>query len=138
GSAQLKLGEIASAERSFSTVLALKPKDAEAYNGFGLACIARSKPQDAVKFFAAAVQSRPDFAPAILNLATVNQQYLHDNKTALENYTGYLALTPRPANWEEVNALASGLEQLLAPASAVTTTITEQNQTIGQSYFHSG
>src|ERR1019366_8934071 len=123
GSAQLKFGEIASAERSFSTVLALKPKDAEAYNGLGLARIQRGKPQVAAKFFNAAIQASPNFAPAILNLATVNQQYLHDNKTALENYTAYLALTPRPANWEEVNALASGLEQLLAPASAVATTI---------------
>jgi len=127
GSAQLKFGEIASAERSFSTVLALKPKDAEAYNGLGLARIQRGKPQEAAKFFNAAIQASPNFAPAILNLATVNQQYLHDNKTALENYTAYLALTPRPANWEEVNALASGLEQSLAPTAAVTTTIAKLN-----------
>ena len=127
GSAQLKLGEIIPAEKSFSTVLYLKPNDAEAYNGLGLARIQRNKPQEAAKFFNAAVQSRPDFAPAILNLATVNQQYLRDNKTALENYNAYLALTPRPANWEEVNALASGLEQSLAPSAAVTTTIARAN-----------
>ena len=127
GSAQLKLGEIIPAEKSFSTVLYLKPNDAEAYNGLGLARIQRNKPQEAAKFFNAAVQSRPDFAPAVLNLATVNQQYLRDNKTALENYNAYLALTPRPANWEEVNALASGLEQSLAPSAAVTTTSAKAN-----------
>ena len=115
GSAQLKLGETGPAEKCFSTVLALKPADAEAYNGLGLARIQRGKPRDAAQFFAAAAQARPDFAPAILNLATTAQQYLHDNKSALENYRAYLALSPRPGNWEEVNALASSLEQSLTP-----------------------
>ena len=39
----------------------------------------------------------------MLNLATVAQQYLHDNTLALQNYRAYLALTPRPANWDAVN-----------------------------------
>ena len=114
GSAQLKLGETVPAEKCFSTVLALKPNDAEAYNGLGLARIQRGKPRDAAQFFAAAVSSRPEYAPALLNLATTSQQYLRDNKTALENYRAYLALSPRPANWEDVNTLASGLEQAQA------------------------
>ena len=118
GSAQLKVGEIVPAERSFSAVLALKQSEAEAYNGLGLARIQRGKPRDATQFFAAAVQARPDFAPARLNLATVNQQYLRDNKTALEHFRAYLALTPRPANWDEVNAIAGSLEQSLANAAA--------------------
>ncbi len=111
GSAQLKSGEILAAERSFSTVLALKPKDAEAYNCLGLASVKLGRPRDAAQFFAAAVQSRADFAPARLNLATVSQQYLHDNKTALENYRAYLALTPRPANYDDVNAIVAVLEK---------------------------
>ena len=118
GSAQLKLGEIVPAERSFSAVLALKQSEAEAYNGLGLARIQRGKPRDAAQFFAAAAQARPDFAPARLNLATVNQQYLRDNKSALEHFRAYLALTPRPANWDEVNAIAGSLEQSLASAAA--------------------
>ena len=116
GSAQLKLGEIIPAERSFSAVLTLKTSEAEAYNGLGLARIQRNKPREAEQFFAAAVQAQPDYPAAILNLAAVNQQYLHDNKTALENYRAYLALTPKPANWDEVNALAAALEQTPAPA----------------------
>jgi len=111
GSAQLKLGEIVPAERSFSTVLSLKTSEAEAYNGLGLARIQRSRPRDAAQFFTAAIQSRPDYAAAILNLATVSQQYLRDNKTALENYRAYLALTPKPANADEVKAIADALEQ---------------------------
>ncbi len=118
GTAQLKLGEIVPAERCFSTVIALKTSEAEAYNGLGLARIQRGKPRDAAQFFSAAVQARPDYAAAILNLATVSQQYLHDNKTALENYRAYLALAPRPANYDDVSALANSLEQSLAPAPA--------------------
>ena len=117
GSAQLKLGEIVPAERSFSAVLALKTNLAEAYNGLGLARIQRGRPREATQFFTAAVQAQAGFAPAILNLAAVNQEYLHDNQAALENYRAYLALTPRPANWDEVNALANSLEQ--TPAAPV-------------------
>jgi tetratricopeptide (TPR) repeat protein len=119
GSAQLQLGEIVVAEKSFSTVLALKSNDAEAYNGLGLARIQRGRPGDAAKFFAAAKEQRPDFAPAILNLATVEQEYLHDNKAALENYLAYLALKPRAANWDEVNALANSLQFTPAPVAVL-------------------
>jgi tetratricopeptide (TPR) repeat protein len=121
GSAQLRLGETVPAEKCFSTVLALRPADAEAYNGLGLARIQRGKPRDAAQFFAAAVSARPDFAAALLNLATTSQQYLRDNKTALENYRAYLALTPRPANWEDVNALVASLEQAQAALVAAAT-----------------
>lgn len=121
-SAQLRSGEYVAAERSFSTVLSLKQNEAEAYNGLGLARIQRSLPRDAQKFFVAALQSRPDFASALLNLATVNQQYLRDNKAALDAYKKYLAITPRPANWDEVNAIAASLEaaevKLAAPIVA--------------------
>jgi tetratricopeptide (TPR) repeat protein len=116
GSAQLKLGETIPAERSFSAVLTLKTSEAEAYNGLGLARIQRNKPREAAQFFTAALQARPDYPAALLNLAAVNQQYLHDNPAALENYRAYLALTPRPANWDEVNAIAIALEQPPAPA----------------------
>jgi tetratricopeptide (TPR) repeat protein len=87
-------------------------------NGFGLARIARGRPREAAQFFAAAVQRDSSYAPAILNLATVNAQYLHDNKTAQENYRAYLALTPRPADWDDVNNLANNLEQSSAVAVA--------------------
>jgi tetratricopeptide (TPR) repeat protein len=121
GAAQLKLGEIVPAERSFSAVLSLKTSEPEAYNGLGLARIQRGKPRDAAQFFAAAVQAKPDYPAAILNLATVSQQYLRDNKTALENYRAYLSLTPRPANYDDVNALANALEQSRATATPAPT-----------------
>ena len=110
GAAQLRGGEIVSAEKSFSTALSLSSNNAEAYNGLGLARVQRNRPRDAAQFFAAAVQDHPDYAPAILNLATVNRDYLHDDKAALENFRNYLALTPRPDDWDAVNAMVNRLE----------------------------
>ncbi len=128
GFAQMKGGgDTLPAERSFSTVLSLKTHDAEAYNGLGLASLQAGKPRDASKFFTAALQARPDFAPALQNLATVNLQYLHDHKAALANYQSYLALSPRPANYTEVKALVAGLAQsdaaatVMAPAVVIKT-----------------
>jgi len=110
GVAQLRLRDITSAEKSFSTALAIDSKDAEALNGLGLAQMQRNRPRDAAQYFAAAVKARPDYGPALLNLATVARQYLHDNALALQNYRAYLALIPRQADWEQVNAIAGDLE----------------------------
>lgn len=117
GSAQLRGGDFLSAEKSFSTALYLSTNNPEALNGLGLARIQRGRPREATQFFAAAIQYHPDYAPALLNQAEVAQQYLHDNAQALKNYHAYLALKPRPANWDEVNAQVTALEQQPAPAA---------------------
>ena len=111
GSAQLHAGDFLAAEKSFSTALALSANNAEAFNGLGLARMERGRPREAAQFFAAAIQYHPEYGPALLNLANVAQENLHDNKLALQNYRAYLALTPHAANWDAVNALAAGLEQ---------------------------
>jgi tetratricopeptide (TPR) repeat protein len=120
GAAQLKLRELPAAEKSFSTAYSLNTNNAEALNGLGLARVAGNRPQDAAKFFSAAVTARPDYAPALLNLATVQRQYLHDDDQALKNYRAYLALTPRPANWEAVNNLVNGFDQAETAATEKT------------------
>ncbi len=119
GLAQLQARDLAAAEKSFSTVLYLSPDNPEALNGLGLARISRGKPREAAQFFAAAAKQKPVFGPAVLNLATVAQQYLHDNSLALQNYRIYLAITPRPANWDAVNDAANGLEPSGTAAATV-------------------
>jgi tetratricopeptide (TPR) repeat protein len=118
GLAQLQSHDVTSAEKSFSTALYLSPNNAGALNGLGLARVERGRPREAAQFFAAAAKEQPDYAPAWLNLATVAQQHLHDNALALQNYRAYLALTPRPANWDAVNDIANSLEQPAAVAAA--------------------
>jgi tetratricopeptide (TPR) repeat protein len=129
GSAQLRTGELVPSEKSFSTALYLNPNNAEALNGLGLARIKRGRPQEAAKFFSAAIQNHPDYAPAILNLATVEQQYLRDTRAALQQYRAYLALTPRPANWDEVNVMVDSLGQP-ATLAVMNPPPANQNQTV--------
>jgi len=118
GLAQLQSHDVAAAEKSFSTVHYLNSNNPEALNGLGLVWIERGRPREAAQFFAAAAREKPDYGPALLNLATVAQQYLHENALALQHYRAYLALTPRPANWDAVNDIANGLEQPAAVAVA--------------------
>lgn len=127
GTTQLKLRELTQAERSFSTAYYLDTNNPEALNGLGLARVADGRAPDAAKFFSAAVAARPDYAPARLNLATVEVQYLHDDAAALENYRAYLALTPHPADWDAVNELVKNLEQP-KPVAAVKAPPAKENE----------
>ena len=118
GLAQLQAHDVAAAEKSFSTALYLSPDSAEALNGLGLARVERGRPNDAAQFFAEATKKNADYGPAWLNLATVALQYLHSNTLALQNYHAYLALKPRPANWDAVNDLVNSLEPPPAKTAA--------------------
>jgi tetratricopeptide (TPR) repeat protein len=117
GWAQLRAHQLADAEKSFGYALYLSSNNAEALNGLGLAQIQQGRPREAAQYFGEAIKTHPDYAPALLNLATVTHTFLHDNRTALQYYQAYLALTPRPANWNEVNELANSLEQPVAAAA---------------------
>lgn len=116
GLAQLRADDLIFAEKSFSTARSLSTNNAEALNGLGLCREARKRPEDAAKFFAAAIAAQPDFAPARLNLAIVDEQYLHNDKGALENYIGYLSIAPHSENRDAVNARIAALE---SPGTAV-------------------
>ncbi len=123
GVAQLHLRDLTSAEKSFNTALAIDSSNAAALNGLGLAQMQRGRPRDAARYFTSASRAQPDYAPALLNLATVARQYLHDNTLALQNYRAYLALTPPRADWDQVNAIANDMERQMtgtvAPAPTV-------------------
>ncbi len=129
GAAQLKLHDLLAAERSFSTAYSLNTNNAGALNGLGLARVAGGRPQDAAKFFSAAIVTHPDYAPALLNLATVERQYLRDDASALKNYRAYLELKPRPADWDAVNDLVNSLEQP-ALVAAVKAPPARENETV--------
>jgi Flp pilus assembly protein TadD len=111
GVAQLRLRDIAAAEKSFSTALSIDSNDAEALNDLGLTQLQRGRSRGAAQYFAAAKRAQPDYAPALLNLATVERQYLRDDALALQDYRAYLALTPHRADWDQVNTIANDLEQ---------------------------
>ncbi|HEY1788724.1 MAG TPA: tetratricopeptide repeat protein [Verrucomicrobiae bacterium] len=132
GLAQLGTHDLLPAEKSFSTALYWNPNNAEALNGLGLARMERGRPEEGKKFFEAAVQNHPDFAPAILNLATVEHEYLHDDRQALHEYLAYLSLNPRPANSDDVNAIVNSIEQSPTTVAMASTPQTRPNPPMRQ------
>lgn len=115
GATQLRGRELAAAEKSYREALRVEAKNAEAFNGLGLVLLQRNRPREAADSFGEALKAQPDYRPALLNLATVSQQQLNDRAEALRRYREYLALQPRAADWEAVNAIVQSLEQ---PAAA--------------------
>ncbi|MCX7867583.1 MAG: tetratricopeptide repeat protein, partial [Limisphaera sp.] len=120
GLSELRLRQPAAAERAFQEMLRLQPGDPRALNGLGLAALQRQRAQDAARYFTAALQSDPAYPAARLNLAVTYHQYLRNASAALEQYRQYLALQPRPENYEAVLETARSLEVALARAVPAT------------------
>jgi hypothetical protein len=83
GTAQLRSREFAAAEKSYTDCLRLQPQDAEALNGLGMARAQRGRANEAAQCFQAALKAKPDYAPAMLNLAIVAQNSLRDRRLGL-------------------------------------------------------
>ena len=103
GTVQLRMRDLVAAEKSFRKALGLSPDQPEALNGLGLIELQRNHYHDAANDFIAALAHHPKYGPALLNLAVVSQTYLNNRQLALQKYQEYLALNPRPANWEAVS-----------------------------------
>lgn len=114
GFVQLRSRDVAAAEKCFSEALRLSPQNADAFNGAGMAQLQRNRPREAAQYFAAALKQQPDHRPALLNLAKVSQANLNDRPGALRYYREYLALKPKPADWDAINAIAQALDPQLA------------------------
>ena len=143
GTVQLQLREVGAAEKSFGDVLKLATNNVEALTGMGLARAQRGKGVEAVQYFNAALKADPACRPAILNLAIVAQQQLHDRNLALQKYRDYLALQPVPAGAEAVRAVLRQLEAegataalqqtnpQVAPVTPIATTIRTSTVPVG-------
>lgn len=116
GAAQLQGRDVVGAEKSFREALRLDAGSVEAMNGLGLVLLQRNRPRDAAESFGAALKEQPDYRPALLNLATVSQQYLNNRSEALRLYRAYLALQPKATDWDAVNVIVRSLEPPLVPA----------------------
>lgn len=122
GAAQLRGRELTAAEKSFREALRVEGQNAEALNVLGLVQVQRNRPREAVESFTAALTQQPNYRPALLNLATVLHQQLDDRAEALKRYRQYLALQPRPADWDAVNAIVQSLESAAPVAGGAPTT----------------
>lgn len=110
GEAQLELRDLSGAEKSLNQARLIDAQDPVTLNDMGVVYLQRNRVTEAAQFFNAALRLKPDYAPAILNLAILYQTHLNNRQYALQRYHDYLALTPRPANWEAVDAAARDLE----------------------------
>jgi tetratricopeptide (TPR) repeat protein len=113
-----RLGELAAAEQNFRHVLRLNANEPEALNGLGLVNLQRKRPRDAAQHFALALKQKPDYRPALLNLATVCQRQLNDPSTAMQKYREYLALEPRDSDWSTVSAIAQSLQEQISSSQS--------------------
>ena len=66
GTAQFRSRESSAAEESFQKALRLSAQNPEALNGLGLVQLQRNRPREAVQYFNAALNQRPNYRPALL------------------------------------------------------------------------
>jgi tetratricopeptide (TPR) repeat protein len=118
GAAQFRGREPAAAEQSYSEALHISPQIPEAWNALGMIQMQRGRAYDASKDFTAAIQFQSDYAPALLNLAIVDQLYLGNRRGALGLYQSYLAVNSAP-NKDSVAAVARALDQELNPPPVI-------------------
>ena len=123
GTAQLRLNELSSAEKTFQDALRLSPQNPEALNGLG--CVRahqRGRANEAAGYFRAALKAQTNYPPATLNWAIVSQQS-QDKRFALQKYHEYISLKPPPENVQAVKTVAFDLErELNSPPSASSST----------------
>jgi tetratricopeptide (TPR) repeat protein len=115
-SAQVRSRQFDAAEKSYRYLLGLEPKSVAYWNAMGVIQLhQRSRSREAQQAFNYALQQQPDYAPALFNTALASHYYFNNRPGALQKYRQYLALTPRPENWEVAENLANQLELELNP-----------------------
>ncbi len=119
GDAQLRLGDLVAAEAAFRQVLNQDLQNLEALNNLGVIQFRRGRPRDALVWFNLALKKQADYGPTLLNLAVMYQAQPTTRAYALKKYQEYLALEPRPGNWESISNAARQLELELNPPPIV-------------------
>lgn len=112
-----RMRDLDASEKNFNEALRLASQYPEALNGLGLVRLQRGHSVEAAQCFNAAVHQQATYAPAVLNLAVVYQQNLHDARAALQKYREYAALKPPPEEATALGAVVRQLEQELNPSA---------------------
>ena len=69
GITALQQGDLATAKADFERVVAIQPRSADAHNSLGWVLLAQKQVDPAIKQFGAALDLRPDFFQAHINMA---------------------------------------------------------------------
>ena len=108
------------AYESFQQALQINPARPIVWNSVGIIELYRKNPAGADKAFRKALEYKPDYAPAIYNVALVAQFHLPQSPAdqrafALGKYREYLALQPTPLFTDVIRGLADKLDAELNP-----------------------
>ena len=116
-SAQIKTRAYDAAEASLKKALQLNPRNPESLNNLGWVLLQKRRGREAYNQFLAAIQSNPQYAPALLNLAIVSQQ-MNNRPLALKAYKDYLENRKEPdqAGSALIEAWIAQLTSELQPA----------------------
>ncbi|HLX69557.1 MAG TPA: tetratricopeptide repeat protein [Verrucomicrobiae bacterium] len=133
GEAQMRMHDLVSAEKSLNQARQSDAQNPEALNDLGVIQVQHNHAPEAAQFFNGALRTKPDYSPAILNLAIVSEQYLNSRPNALKHYQDYLALQPKPANWDAVDAAVRALQGESHPAQVITPARPVPSNTVTQS-----
>ncbi len=118
GTAQYRARRLDEAEKSFKTLLSLQGHSPDGWNGQGLVQVQRRRWSEAASSFAAAISADTNFAPAQLNAAVLQHQYLNNRPLALQHYRRYLQLAPDAT--DDVRAAVAQLERELGVSAQTT------------------
>ena len=126
----IKLGTIALrskqwdlADRSFNNARLLSPRSPEVFNGLGTIQYQRRRYQEASNFFFAAVQIQRDYAPALLNLATIDYLHLNNRVRAVRFFKEYLQVEPKDPRRPAIDALINYVEAEAANQARLATNL---------------
>lgn len=116
GEAQLRAGQWDAAERSYLGALRLDSHLPQALNDLGVIQVYRKRPRDGGKFFYAALQTKSNYPPALLNLAVLDQEVEKNYSGALQYYRAFLSTHPSSPQTPTVQQIVAGLDSRLHPA----------------------
>jgi len=115
GTAQLRANRLDLAERNYKAALEIQANNVEAFNGLGLIQFQKRRYADAFHTFQTALAHNPNYGPALLNAAIAAQYVPANRSTALHLYRQYLALQPKPDDFDKISAIANQLDAELNP-----------------------
>lgn len=126
GAAQMRSRQVEPAEASFRRALDLSPRPAlaaEILNNLGLCSVLRRRPDDALKYFNAALRQQTNHPPALLNQAIIAHQQNNDLPLALDRYRAYLDTPSSRPHAAAVSNLASQIDTELRLRAAATSVV---------------
>lgn len=127
GTIQFRAGRLDEAERSLATAKQFNATGPAEWNMLGMVSTQRKRYREARDRFQWVLRLDPSNAPAQLNLAVLNHQYLGDRRMALTHYKAWLAVAPQGSDTASVIEIIRQLEMQFGPVTPPQTSLAPTN-----------